>query len=118
MRTVVYLAGPISLGTPSHNVHRAIQVADAILAADIAVVAPQLSLLWDVVSPKPYETWMRLDFALLARCDALFRLEGESRGADREVEHATRLRIPVFYEHDGGVPRLEAWARERERGGA
>jgi hypothetical protein len=33
---------------------------------------------------------------MLARCDALLRLPGESPGADREVKRARELWIPVY----------------------
>jgi hypothetical protein len=40
-----------------------------------------------------------LDYDLnwLAKCDAVLRLPGASSGADREVEYAQKLGIPVFY---------------------
>lgn len=34
------------------------------------------------------------------RCDALYRMEGDSPGADREVEFANMHNIPVFFDID------------------
>ena len=34
---------------------------------------------------------MTADFDVLARCDALLRMPGESPGADREVAHALKV---------------------------
>ena len=35
---------------------------------------------------------------LLRHCDAVLRLPGESIGADQDVQTATRLGLPVFYD--------------------
>ncbi len=37
-----------------------------------------------------------MDEIIIHKCDALYRVPGESSGADREVELARKLRIPVF----------------------
>jgi hypothetical protein len=47
-----------------------------------------------------YETWLEMCFVQLSRCDALFRMAGESAGADREVAFAKERGIPVFYNID------------------
>lgn len=43
------------------------------------------------------EPWLTMDLELVKRSDAVLRLPGDSSGADGEVEHATKLGIPVFY---------------------
>ena len=91
----VYVAGPYTKPNPAHNVWRAVQAADALLALDFVPYVPHISQLWDTISPKDYETWMKLDFAFIERCDAVLRLSGESPGADREVIRAKELGIPV-----------------------
>lgn len=50
-----------------------------------------------------YEKWLDMCFVQLAKCDALFRMAGESKGADREVEFAKEHGIPVFYNLDSLV---------------
>ncbi len=40
---------------------------------------------------------MEIDFAWLESCDVVLRLDGESSGADREVEHAKNKGIKVVY---------------------
>lgn len=45
-----------------------------------------------------YEEWMTAMVNVLARCDEVYRLRGESSGADREVELALRLGLVVTYE--------------------
>ena len=57
-------------------------------------------MFWDLTAPfgpDTHQTWLPYDFAWLAKCDALLRLPGESVGADREIEEARRLGIPIFY---------------------
>lgn len=92
----VYIAGPLS-SAPMHNVHAAVKTADALVDAGFHPYVPHLTVLWDMISPKDYEEWMKHDLAWIARCDALLRIPGESSGADREVKFALDMGIPVFY---------------------
>ena len=46
---------------------------------------------------RDYDTWFNLASALLDRADCLLRIPGESPGAEREVEKAKELSIPIFY---------------------
>jgi hypothetical protein len=50
-----------------------------------------------MIFPHDYELWLEIDFAWVKKCDALIRLPGESSGADREVELARSLGIPVYF---------------------
>ena len=43
-----------------------------------------------------YERWLEYDMEWLTACDALVRLPGESKGADREVARAKELGIEVY----------------------
>lgn len=43
-----------------------------------------------------YEEWLKFDFRVIDKCDAVFRLRGESAGADREVEYCHSLGKPVY----------------------
>ncbi len=79
------------------NVRRAIEAADVLLSAGFCPFVPHLSFFWNIVCPRPYEDWLRLDLEWLACCEALVRLEGESSGADREVARAKELGIPVYF---------------------
>lgn len=113
MKPLVYIAGPIS-SNPMHGTHTALRCASRMMEDDIAVpLVPHLTVFWDIVFPHQYEDWMRLDFNMIERCDAVFRLQGESPGADRELEHAIEEFIPVFgSEHnawEGYYPGFSAW---------
>jgi hypothetical protein len=75
----------------------------------ITPVIPHLTLLWHLVSPKPLEFWYEYDTVILAKCDAIYRIEGESQGADKEVEFAREHHVPVFLDRG----RLREWAKQR-----
>lgn len=47
-----------------------------------------------------YEKWMAYDLRWVEKCDAVLRIPGHSPGADREVAHAEKLGIPVFFDED------------------
>lgn len=93
----VYVAGPITKGDQFVNCRNGVLAGERLRAEGLCPFVPQLSGLWQMISPVDYEGWMALDFGWIERCDALLRIPGESSGADREVEHATKLGIPVFY---------------------
>jgi hypothetical protein len=94
---VVYLASPYSQGDPAENVREHILAADTLMRLGYAFHAPLLSHFIHQQHPHAYEEWMALDMVMLARCDILLRLPGESPGADREVAEALRIGIPVAY---------------------
>ena len=43
------------------------------------------------------QTRLGIDLEWVSCSDAVLRLPGESAGADREVQHAKSLNIPVYY---------------------
>lgn len=94
---LIYVSGPITIGSQAQHVHNAVKIADAILAMGYDVILPHLDHLWCMISPKPWEVWMKNDLAVLLRCDALFRIPGKSKGADLEEATARRYNMPVYY---------------------
>lgn len=105
MKTLIYVAGPLTSDTAA-KIHRAIQVADRLLELGYVPIVPHLTHFWDIISPKPYEVWLEMDFATIRRCHALFRMAGISPGADREVNFANSNGIPVFFEDLDGEKAL------------
>jgi len=105
----IYLASPYTKPDPAVNVRNAVLAADRIAKAGYAVFVPVLTHLWHMISPHDYEFWMTQDFAWIPACDAMVRLAGESVGADREVDEARRLGVPVYF---GVDDLLEALAGE------
>jgi len=107
---MVYVAGPITKGCIIHNVRQAHEAAVEIVKAGLSVYVPHASCFWGSVltecgkgfRPGPevdgvhYEEWMHMYFAVIRKCQVLLRLPGESSGADREVQHALELKIPIF----------------------
>src|SRR5262245_23979197 len=94
--SLVYVAGPYTRPDPVENTHDIVKIADALLDAGFIPVVPHLTLLWHLISPKPYAHWLAYDQHLLARCDAVLRVPGHSVGATRETELAESLGIPVI----------------------
>lgn len=93
---LVYIAGPYTGGDVAVNVKSAMQAAHAIMDAGHVPHCPHLSHFLHIERPRLYEEWMACDFVMLARCDEVVRLPGESPGADREIVEAGKLGIPVF----------------------
>jgi hypothetical protein len=109
-KPLVYVAAPYSRPDPVENTHRLIKFVDLLVDEGLVTpIAPHLTMLWHVVTPRPIEFWYSYDIAILARCDAVYRIEGESVGADREVAYAQDLSLPVFH----AVADLNEWASGR-----
>ena len=93
----VYIASPYTIGDVAKNVRRQVDTATILIDCGMAPFWPLNSHFLHMFWPKSYETWVKLDEAWVKKCDALYRLEGESNGADREVLIAKENGIPVFY---------------------
>lgn len=96
----IYIAAPYTKGDVGQNVHNAIVIADALVAMGHTPYIPHLSHFWHLISPKPYHFWLKYDIEFLSICDCLLRLDGESDGADKEVELAQKIKLPVYYNMD------------------
>jgi hypothetical protein len=93
----IYVAGPYSNGDTGANVREAILAAEKLVKAEYTPYIPHLSHFWHIIAPHDYEFWLDYDLNWLAKCDAVLRLPGVSSGADREMEYAKNIGIPVFY---------------------
>lgn len=103
----VYVSGPISNGeTIGHEsrlplVEEAIDTGAMLMMLGHAPFIPHYSYyMEDLGYEFDYEDWMNIDFRWVETCDAVFRMEGESKGADREVEYARSLGKTVFMNLD------------------
>ena len=95
----IYVAGPLDVGTLATptNVLNACRAASSLASMGHTPFVPHLSVLWDLITPgRDYEWWISWCLDWVAQCEGLFRLPGASPGADREVELAQELKIPVF----------------------
>lgn len=111
LRPFVYVAGPISTGGDIlGNTNRGISKGHEVWVAGFVPFIPHLSAFHEIViGTQPWEEWLLYDEQIILRCDALFRMPGASKGADREVAFAGRHGIPVFED-------LEEMKRWREAG--
>ena len=92
----VYIAGPYTAGPWEYNIRAVIAAADEVMeAGHIPFIPHTMTTLWALVSPRSKQDWLEFDFAWLAVCDALIRIDGESPGGDAEVEYAQENDIPV-----------------------
>jgi hypothetical protein len=110
MKTV-YLAGPYTKPDPVVNTRDAIlfgaQLRDTY---GLRVFVPHMSHFEHLLEPKPYSHWLKVDLEWLPLCDVLYRMPGESSGADKEVEAAKAAGIPVVSSLGG----LEDWLASQE----
>ena len=93
----VYVAGPYSSPDPAVNTRNAILVGDDLLSRGFTPFVPHLTHFWHMLCPRQYEQWLALDNEWVAVCDMLLRMPGASSGADKEVELAKSLGIPVYH---------------------
>ena len=117
-RPLIYIAGPLGQGDKQlPNVHRAIDAADDVTRLGAVVYVPHLSYFWAELKPgRHYEEWLMDDFEVIARCDALFRMEGASPGADREVSFCGSHGIPVIYNMTTAKEWISRWLENQTTG--
>lgn len=94
---LIYLSGPITKGNRNQHFYRSCEAQRVLMAAGYAVVNPMLSIVmpsaWQ--ADMPHEQWLKMDLAIIERCDMIVRLPGESIGADMETDHAILRGLPV-----------------------
>jgi nucleoside 2-deoxyribosyltransferase len=96
----IYIASPYTKGDAAVNVKRQIDTFDALIKMGFIPFAPLLLHFQHMVHPLSYSECMRWDLAWLEQCDCVLRLEGDSKGADMEVEWAMSIGKIVFYSID------------------
>lgn len=106
----VYAAGPYTKPDPVINTNRAIRLADHIFERGHTPFIPHLTMFWHLVIPRAYQDWLDYDVEWLKKCDVVIRLLGESNGADKEVEIARELMIPVIL---GGESEFDHYLKDR-----
>ena len=93
----IYIACPYTKKDVAVNVKKSMDMADEIINLGHAPFCPNLFHFLHMNNPHDYETWMNIDLKWLETCDYLIRVDGESPGADQEVNLAIKKKIPVFY---------------------
>jgi nucleoside 2-deoxyribosyltransferase len=92
----IYIAGPYTKGDVAVNVRNAVYAGNFLANRGHIVFIPHLTHFWHMLIPNTYDFWMAQDEAWLRECDAVLRIEGESAGADKEVEIAASLGLPIY----------------------
>lgn len=105
----VYVAGPISKGDTEWNVLCALTTAEKLLKEGMIPYVPHLTVYWNRIYQHSWEEWLNMDEQWLLLCDALIRIAGESRGAEREEKFAASYGIPVFHT----IGALKKWAKKK-----
>lgn len=102
MRLRVYVAGPISKGDLRSNINQARDAMLRLMRAGFAPYCPHLSAYLGGDEPEALpcgttlEDWYTLGEAMVRGCHILLRLPGESVGADREMEVARMIGMPIY----------------------
>lgn len=96
----VYVAGPYSIGNQEFNAKSMIDTSQMLLTLGYTPYCPLLTHWWHLEHPLEWAEWMRYHLKWLNVCDCLYRMAGESVGADIEVEYAKKIGIPVYYNMD------------------
>lgn len=107
MRTKVYIAGPLTNGNMSQNVHNAMKVMDDLLQKGYAPFCPHLFYWQNLAFYRAPQFWLEYDFEWLKVCDALLRIPGYSPGSEEEEKKAIEFGIPVFRT----IEELEQWSK-------
>jgi hypothetical protein len=93
---LVYVSGPLAGHMPT-NIRNALETAYMLRTSGYSVIVPhEKALLMEALYPMSYLEALRYNFQCLLACDAVYRISGESRGADLEVRFAESRGIPVF----------------------
>jgi len=101
-KIVVYVAGPLSNGGTcdndeiERNIKNTCHTASMLLEMGFSPIVPHLTHYWHLLYPNDYEKWLELGVDIMLRCDCVFRMDGESAGADVEVDAAVKDGMPVF----------------------
>lgn len=94
----IYVAGPYSVGDHQENVNHAIDIGNQLMDMGFVPFVPHMSHYLHQRKERDYEHWMAFDLEWLKLCDAIYRMDGKSSGADREVQYAESVNMPVFYD--------------------
>lgn len=110
-RPLLYVAGPYTRPDPPANMHYVCRVADVIYSqTHWCPIVPHLSLVWQIVSPRPEEHWYGYDLDIMRGCSGIVRLPGYSVGADYEMQVANEIGMHVVPFESLPPEAVAAWA--------
>lgn len=108
---LIYTAGPYSSDDVKQHdafIRHAREVSIKLWEKGHTVICPHLNTQYfEVDCAATYEDYMRGDFTMISRCDAILMLRGweNSSGSVRELDYARHLGLFVYFE-DQGLPDL------------
>lgn len=91
----VFISGPYTNGGQLANTTNAINLANELRELGYVPIIPHLFHFWDAIHAHDWQYWMDICYEYLALADVLYRLPGESVGADLEVKRARELKKPI-----------------------
>lgn len=100
MKKLVYIACPYTKGDVAVNVHNAIVAAEMVVELGAIPYMPLWTHFWHFMHPHPWEYWIQFDEYFVSICDIVWRLPGESKGAEKECTQAQDLNKPICYSFD------------------
>lgn len=106
----IYVAGPYTKGDVAVNVKNAVMVGNNLRSLGFTPFIPHLTHFWHLIQPHDIDYWYAYDMEWLEKCDALFRIKGESTGADLEESVAYEIGTPIFYSFE----EIMRWGRWRD----
>lgn len=99
MKPLVYISAPYTIGATDAHVRKACLVWETLRSEGRCTpICPHWSAVQALVWPITHAEWIEYDLELVARCDAVLRLPGESNGADQECLFAKQHGLPVFHD--------------------
>jgi hypothetical protein len=99
----VYIASAYTKGDVAINVKAQMDAANILIEHGYVPFVPLYSHFQHMAHPQPYKTWLALDLEWVKVCDCMLRLPGASKGADKEVEYAKEIGMPIFHSMDSLV---------------
>ncbi len=100
-QAVIYLATPMTKGEWVTNWDKCLIIADRLRIKGYAPYPPVVSWSWQQHTRYTPEEWLQYDFNLILVSDGVLRVNGDSAGADREMDFAVRHNINTYWsEHE------------------
>lgn len=98
----IYVIGPVNTVRPGSecdqflNVRRMIEVATDLVNLGMNPILPALCSFWHMMAPQPRAFWIAKGQSDARSCNAAFRMDGESSGADADQVYCEKHEIPIF----------------------
>jgi hypothetical protein len=104
LRPLIYIAGPMALGSMADNIRQAWEAAEKLRDAGFSPIVPHDSFFNSITGKRrSHAEWLEIDKPMVLASAAVLRLPGESVGADQEVEWARENGKSVWFDVDALV---------------